>query len=236
MITNGTYQYSFSLLALNSFIQPVWRTSSLLSLEAFSLLNQTQWIQHLTSYSDEFSTYILEGIKSGFRIGFDRAQPLQSAATNLHSNNPSVISEYLAREVSLHRMWKYPCHCSPLVTIVGAIPKKNKPGKWRLIVDLSSPKGFSINDGISPELLSMSYVCVPGSPSISSHLSWGGALLVKADTKKAYHKIPIHLNDQHLLGIHWEDSIYMDRMLLFGLHSAPKISLAIADTLQWILI
>jgi len=28
--------------------------------------------------------------------------------------------------------------------------RKHAPGKWRLIVDLSSPKKFSINDGIDP--------------------------------------------------------------------------------------
>ena len=44
-------------------------------------------------------------------------------------------------------------HISPL----GVIPKKNKQGKYLLIVDLSSPAGFSINDGISQELSSMKY-------------------------------------------------------------------------------
>ena len=32
----------------------------------------------------------------------------------------------------------------------GVIPKGHTPGKWRLIVDLSSPKGGSVNDGIPP--------------------------------------------------------------------------------------
>ena len=44
-------------------------------------------------------------------------------------------------------------HNSPL----GAIPKKNKPGKWRLIVDLSSPPSHSINDSISIESSSLLY-------------------------------------------------------------------------------
>ena len=239
MIINGTYQYTSDLMALNSFIGPDCRTTSLLSLEAFSPLNQTQWTQHLTSYPDkEFSAYILAGIKSGFRIGYNRAQPLHSATTNLHSNNPSVISEYLSREVSLNRMWKYPRHCSPPgihISPMGAIPKKNKPGKWRLIVDLSSPKGFSINDGISPELSSVSYVSLDHLASLVTSVG-RGAFLVKADIKEAYRMVPIHPNDQHLLGIWWEDSVYIDRMLPFGLRSAPKIFSAIADTLQWILL
>ena len=37
----------------------------------------------------------------------------------------------------------------------GVIPKNHQPGKWRLIVDLSHPKGESVNDGIEPEVCSL---------------------------------------------------------------------------------
>jgi len=63
-----------------------------------------------------------------------------------------------------------------------------------------------------------------------------GALLVKADIKEAYRIIPVHPHDQHLLGIRWNDSYYIDRMLPFGLRSAPKIFSAVADGLQWIMV
>ena len=53
---------------------------------------------------------------------------------------------------------------------------------------------------------------------------------MKADNKEAYRMVPIHPNDQHLLGIQWEDSIGMHKMLSFGLCFAPKIFSAIADT------
>ena len=69
-----------------------------------------------------------------------------------------------------------------------------------MIVDLSSPKGFSIYDGISPELSSMSYVSLDHLASIVTSVG-KGALLVKADIKEAYCMVPIHPNDQHLLGI-----------------------------------
>ena len=71
----------------------------------------------------------------------------------MHTQNPEVISQYLSQKVSLDRMTVLPAihskdiHTSP----IGAIPKKNKPGKRRLIVDLSSPSGHSVNDGISSE-------------------------------------------------------------------------------------
>ena len=47
--------------------------------------------------------------------------------------------------------------------------------------------------------------------------------------------ILIHPHDQHLLGVQWNDHYFIDRMLPFGLHSAPKIFSAVADGLQWIL-
>ena len=39
----------------------------------------------------------------------------------------------------------------------GVIPKSNQPGRWRLILDLSAPDGFSANDGVDPELCSLLY-------------------------------------------------------------------------------
>ena len=151
------------------------------------------------------------------------------------TRNPTVISQYLDREVQLGRMCKHDVkslniHLSPL----GAIPKKHKPGKWRLIVDLSSPAGASVNDGISVEWSSVAYVSID---HLSSLVLGAGtrALLVKADIKEAYRMLPIHPEDQALLGAQWEGIIYTDRALPFGLRSAPKIFSAVADALQWIL-
>ena len=41
------------------------------------------------------------------------------------------------------------------VSRFGVIPKGHQAGKRRLIVDLSAPKGASINNGIKPELCSL---------------------------------------------------------------------------------
>ena len=55
---------------------------------------------------------------------------------------------------------------------------------------------------------------------------------MKADIKEAYRMVPIHPDDQLLLGIWWNGCVYIDRMLPFGLRSAPKIFTAVADALQ----
>ena len=118
-------------------------------------------------------------------------------------------------------------HLSPM----SIIPKKNK---WRLIVDLSSPKGDSINDGIDQERSSLSYISI-------NHLSTlvvsegRNSFMVKADIKEAYRMVPVHPEDQHLLGKQWGNFIFIDKVLPFGLRSAPEIFSALADAIQWIL-
>ena len=100
--------------------------------------------------------YVISGLTNGFRLGFDPlAVSLQSAAHNMPSASlqPSVIDQYLLTECEKRRV-AGPFLISPIpnlyVSRSGVIPKKHQPGKWRLILDLSSPLGHSINDGIFP--------------------------------------------------------------------------------------
>ena len=41
----------------------------------------------------------------------------------------------------------------------------------------------------------------------------------------------MHPDDHHLLAILWEDQVYVDRALPFGMRSAPKLFAAVADAL-----
>ena len=84
-------------------------------------------------------------------------------------------------------------HCSP----IGIIPKKNKPGKWRLIVDLSSPEGASVNDGVAKEQGSLSYISVDTVADRVLELG-KGALMAKMDVKQAYRMVPVHPEDRLL--------------------------------------
>ena len=115
--------------------------------------------------AQEFARYILDGLEQGFRIGFsyDKAI-LRQVGRNMPCSNSEVVDEYLSEELKLNRLvrlsgaeaTKAGVHCSS----IGIIPKKNKPGKWRLIVDLSAPEGASINDGVDKEECSLSYTSV----------------------------------------------------------------------------
>ena len=163
--TRDLYYYTDQLLSLNSTsINTSHRLISYLSLSANSPLILSQWQHELHHHPDKrYTKYILQEIEEGFKIGFSDSHILQPSTSNLPTPNPSVITDYLAKEVFLNRMWKYPLNAAPQgihISPVGAILKKNKPGKYRLIIDLSSPKNFSVNDGIDPALSSLSYASI----------------------------------------------------------------------------
>ena len=65
-------------------------------------------------------------------------------------------------------------------------------------------------------------------------LTGRGCFPVKADIKEAYRMVLVHPQDQHLLGVQWESAVYIDKVLPFGLRSAPKTFSAAADAVQWI--
>ena len=152
--------------------------------------------------------------------------------------HPQVVSDYLAKEVSLGRMLgpfpRESTTCLPPVHVnrFGVIPKGHNSGKWRLITDLSYPPGYSVNDGIDASLCSLAYTTVDDIASVVVRLG-KGALLSKVDIESAYRLIPVHPDDRTLQAVEWNGQLYVDPMLPFGLRSAPKIFNAVADALNW---
>ena len=77
-------------------------------------------------------------------------------------DNPHVIRDYLCTECEAGRVigpLDPSCHQNIHTNRFGVIPKST-PGKWRLIVDMSSPEGGSVNDGIREAWCSLSYAMV----------------------------------------------------------------------------
>ena len=198
------------------------------------------WRVALSTHPDtRFTTYILDGIVHGFRVGFARPSSLRSATRNCPSAeaHPQVVTDYIAKEVSLGRfLGPFSITDAPPLTHLSkfaVIPKGHTPGKWRLITDLSLPKGQSVNDAIAPPICSLHYVTVDEIATVAAGLGHG-ALIAKLDVEAAYRIVPVHPDDRLLLGVQWQGAIYVDAMLPFGLRSAPKIFTAIADALEWV--
>ena len=94
-----------------------------------------------------YRDYIIQGLQWGFRVGFQyRRCHCTGASANMQSavHQPEVIDEYLAREVRLGRVMgplepgRYP---EVQINRFGLVPKNHQPGMWRLVVDLSHPRG-----------------------------------------------------------------------------------------------
>ena len=111
-----------------------------------------EWQSQLSHHPDrEYVQYIIDGISSGFRIGFDYTHhTCRSAQRNTLSatQHPEEVEVRLRSECELGRVIG-PIEAGPVpvqVNRFGIIPKPHQPGKWRMIVDLSYPKGSSMND------------------------------------------------------------------------------------------
>jgi len=201
-------------------------------------LDRREWDWLLQRHPDQrFRSYIVEGLREGFRVGFNHSSELRRVSRNMPSAtaHPEVISDYLATECSEGRVIG-PLHPEqfPQVHIsrFGVIPK-GTTGKWRLIIDLSSPSGASVNDGVDENLCSLSYTSVWD--AARGVLGKGaGALMAKVDIKHAYRNIPIHPADRVLMGMMWEGGLFINTALPFGLRSAWKIFNAVADAVEWI--
>ena len=194
------------------------------------------WEPFLCSHPDQwFANYIRRGISRGFKIGFDyRRCSLRSAARNhpsAHAHSQEM-SEKIKAEVDEGRLIatrdSSGVHISPL----GLIPKSGDNTKWRLIMDLSSPAGRSVNDGIDGAFCSLKYAALDQATLFLQALGKNSSL-AKLDLKSAYRMVPIHKDDQALLGLRWQGTVYTDSALPFGLRSAPKIFTAVADMLSW---
>ena len=103
-------------------------------------------------------------------------------------------------------------------------------------MDLSYPKGSSINDGIESELCSLSYTSESVDDAVSIFQKGQGTLLANLDLESVYRIIPVHPQDRHLLDIQFDGKLYVDTALPFGLCSAPKTFSVLADGLLWIMI
>ena len=186
-----------------------------------SPLEAVAWRLELASHADQsFANYILDGLTDGFRIGFAYGYAKYTLAKrNMQSAtaNSSVVDSYLRAEVAASRVFG-PCDLgvsTVQVSSIGLVLKNHQPGGLRLIVDLSSPRLASVNEGIATNLCSLFYVRVDEAARCLLQLD-PEALIAKLEIESAYSQISVHPNDRHLLGV-----LQLDRVLLFCLRSAP---------------
>ena len=188
-------------------------------------LNIEQWRKALQGYSDY---KLVEFLEFGWPIGIDRSAYLQSYNSNHKTalEHPEDIEHYIATELG-HRALLGPfagpptavCHFSPLMTR----PKRDSIFR-RVIIDLSWPKGWSVNDGISrtdyidgPMTISLP---TPDDMERAVVRAGRGSYLYKTDLSRGYRQLRVDPLDWPLLSFRHESSCFMDICPPFGLRSS----------------
>jgi len=119
-----------------------------------------------------------------------------------------------------------------IVSPLGLIPKKS-PGDFRLIHNLSFPKGASANDGISPENTSVHCATIQDAIRCVNQVGQG-CFLAKTDIKKAFRILPIQPDDYSLLSMQWRGLYYCDRCMPMGCAGSCKNIETFSTAVEWI--
>ena len=180
--------------------------------------------------------YLREGFTVGFRIGFvgdvvqTRPKNLRSARLCPHGVRTAIQTEIRRGHTS--GPFPYPpfpvTHISPL----GAVPKPD--GTVCLILDLSSPRGCSINEGISKEDYSVEYIKFDDALSLVREAG-RGCSMAKIDIRHAFRIMPVHPDDWHKLCFFLDGYFFVDTRLSFGSRSSPHIFNTFARFVAWFL-
>ena len=116
---------------------------------------------------------------------------------------------------------------------LGLVPK-HEIGKFRLIHDLSFPKGDSINCYTSKEYTTGQYESLDR--VIDLVRSCGhNSLIAKAAIHDAFRLVPIRPQYYPLLGFTWNGMLYHDKFLPMGSAISCRTFVRFSRALQWIL-
>lgn len=206
--------------------------------KAVTPIDVTNLSIELDSHPDRvFVENLIRSFDAGFSIGYSGpelsnvAHNLQSASTNI----PAIFN-CVVEELKQHRM-AGPFDIQPLPNFrtspIGVVPKK-EPNRFRMITDLSSPKGLSINDFISDDEASVSFNSFDNAVELVASLG-RGALMAKLDVKSAFRICPVQESDWHYLGFSFLGYFFVDLCLPFGLRSSVERFTQLSDSLLWIM-
>ena len=204
--------------ALPNFLATRIRVPSRLNIEA--------WNKYLNNYHDPA---LLDMITYGFPANYSATFPPTPTYHNHREREDysSYIQAYIQKEVDMGALlgpfivppfspWS---QCSPMMT-----RDKSTPGERRVIVDMSHPRGASVNSGIPRR----EYMGVPHTyslPAVSSvgdeiRLAGSGTFLWSVDVSRAYRQLRTDPLSAPLFGIVFGDHFFVDIALPFGCRSS----------------
>ena len=185
------------------------------------------------------ANFLVRGFSLGFRIPSSLPGDAHRLLLRNHPSaleHPLTVTAKIRAELDKGRI-AGPFSQPPLPNFVtsplGLVPKR-EPGQFRLIHDLSFPKGDSVNSHIPPHHCSVQYLLLDH--CVEQILALGkGCLVAKADLKDAFRIVPISPKDYRLLGFSWQGAFYYDKCLPMGCSVSCAIFEELSCALQWIL-
>ena len=204
-----------------------------------SNLKIENWRLYLDKYWDQ---QIVDLLQYSFPLDFDRQCQLVSTEVNHASaiQNSDHVQQYLQEELT-HRAILGPftqppfsVHVSPLM-----VRDKQDSDQKRMIMDLSWPKGLSLNNGVTKDMyLDTPYTLhYPSIDNITAALSklGPGAHLFKIDISRAFRQIKIDPGDIDLLGMKFQGQYFIDLSVAFGYRHGSKIFQHCTDAIRHIM-
>ena len=197
--------------------------------------NVRNWRKHLVDYFDK---QLPDLIVTGFPLDFDRSRDLQSTLVN-HASADHV-DRYMNEEVGFQAMVflgplnnkPFDSHISPFMT-----REKSDSDSRRTIMDLSFPKGLSVNDGVLKDTylgtnFQMLYQSVD---SIILNQIGPSVQIFKVDISRAFRHIHIDPGDIDLLGLQHRGKLYLDLSLPFGFRLGAFFIGKMSDAVRYIM-
>ena len=201
-------------------------------------INVENLSKELNNHPDkQLVTELINDLCYGFNIGY-LGPEMHNIAQNLKSvnANEAQISEHIIEELKKGRL-AGPFNAPPLKNFrtspIGMVPKKDS-SKMRMITDLSSPRGLSINDFISDDEASVHFNNFDSAVKIVAQLG-RGAWLSKLDIKSAFRICPVRPADWHYLGFTFRNLFFVDLCLPMGLRSSVNRFTRLSDAISWIM-
>ena len=193
----------------------------------------------LHSYWDQ---QLLQFIKFGFPIGFNRECPLQHTSDNDKSaiEYPTQVQAYIQEELQLGAIISHfvnsPTSSLPYSPIMTR-PKPNS-GACRIIMDLSCPKGCFMNDRVDKDgyLTSSFSLTFPTIDHLTDELTkiGHGAHIFKVDVRRAFHHLKVDPMDIDLLGLNWNGH-YVDMCIPFGTIHGSKFCQCTSNAVHYVM-
>ena len=202
-------------------------------------LKPHSWRQYLVNYFDQ---QLPDLIEFGFPLSFDRNLDL----TSTPHNHPSAIQfvdhvdKYIQEELA-HQAIIGPFDQMPFKMHISPFMTRDKAGSntMHAIMDLSWPKGASVNDGVLKDSylgtdFQMHY---PSVDTIIQQVIETGpaARIFKVDISRAFRHIRIDPGDIDLLGLIHRDQLYLDLSLPFGYRLGAFFFQKISDAIRYIM-